>query len=152
VRHTIDIFGVASALTGVMGVPSWDSGFASDPPSKITYEIDASDTWLLGVIPIVTGQKIDKVKSSVEGDGTIEDTLKIRDAVTKLGLDVVGRSGTIELGGGTLEKDHQDHPEVPEPCTWTLFAAGLVAVACSRWRRRRSDHRHGMRALLYWRM
>jgi hypothetical protein len=67
-----------------MGVPSWDSGFASDPPSKITYEIDAPDTWLLGVIPIVTGQKIDKVKSSVEGDGIIEDTLKIRDEVTKL--------------------------------------------------------------------
>src|SRR5207253_17894 len=82
---------------GSRGVPSWDSGFASDPPSKITYEIDASDTWLLGIIPIVTGQKIDKVKISVEGDGIIEDTLKIRDAVTKLGLDVVGRSGTIEL-------------------------------------------------------
>ena len=135
VRHTIDIAGVGSAFTGVMGVPTWDSGLASIAPSKITYEIEASDTWLFGIIPIVTGQKIDKVKISVEGDGIIEDTLEIRDAVTKLGLDVVGRSGNIELGGGTLKKTVKIIPQVPEPSTWLLFAAGLVATACARWRR-----------------
>ncbi len=146
VRHAIDIAGVASAFTGVMGVPTFDSGFASDPPSKITYEIEKSDTWLLGIIPIVTGQKIDKVKISVEGDGIIEDTLEISDAVTKLGVDVVGRSGTIQLGGGTLKKTVKIVPHVPEPSSWALLAAGLVAVACSTWRRRRWEQSHGMLA------
>lgn len=136
-RHAISIAGVASAFTGVNGVPTWDSGSALDPPSKITYEIEKSDTWLLGIIPIVVGQKVDKVKISVEGGGIIEDTLEITDAVTKAGVDVVGRSGNIQLGGGTLKKTVKIVPHIPEPSTWTLLAAGLVGVACSAWRRRR---------------
>jgi len=134
VHHAIDIAGVGGSFTGVAGVPTFDSGVATDPPSKISYEIEKSDTWLFGFIPIVTGEKIDKVKISIEGEGIIEDTLEITDAVTKLGVDVVGRSGTIQLGGGTFKKTIKIIPHVPEPSTWALLALGVIVVACSRYR------------------
>jgi len=62
----------------------------------------------------------------------------------RLGLDVVGRSGNIELGGGTLKKTVKIIPQVPEPSTWMLFAAGLVATACARWRRTAAGNNQGI--------
>ena len=58
--------------------------------------------------------------------------------------DVVGRSGTIELGGGTLKKTIKIIPQVPEPSTWMLLAAGLVATACARWRRTAAGNSRGI--------
>jgi hypothetical protein len=134
VRHAIDIPGIQSVYTSDnTGVPSWDNGLAADPPFKVKYEIDRSTSWFL-IIPI--GSKVDSVTVTVEGGVITEDTLKIVDDKTKVGVEIKNLGGSIEIGGGEFTKTIKVVP-VPEPSTWILFAVGLVGVARSAWRRHR---------------